>query len=123
MRDHKKLKAFQLSDRLALEVYRNTRSFPRDEVFGLRAQMRRCAVSVPSNIVEGCARPSESDYLRFLDIAYASACELQYQVSLARRLRLLQEEESKPLEELCEEVTKVLNGLLRSYRRKRAGPR
>lgn len=86
MRDHTNLRAFDLADRLALLVYKSTASFPREEVFGLTSQMRRGAVSIASNIVEGCARESLADYIRFLDIAYGSAREVEYQVSLARRL-------------------------------------
>ncbi len=78
MRDHTKLRAFELADRLALAVYQHTRGFPREELFGLTAQLRRTAVSVPSNIVEGCARNSEADYLHFLDISYASSRETEY---------------------------------------------
>ncbi len=116
MRDHKKLRAFDLADRLAIEVYRATRSFPREEQFGLMAQLRRSAVSVASNIVEGCARGSEADYLRFLDIAYGSAKELDYQLSLARRLGYLSEPQYGPVRDLSEESSKVLGGLIRSLR-------
>ena len=73
MRDHTKLRAFELADELALLVYQHSREFPREEQFGLTSQLRRATVSVASNIVEGCARHSLADYLRFLDMAYGSA--------------------------------------------------
>ena len=116
MRDHTKLRAFELADRLALAVYGHTRAFPKDEQFGLTAQLRRGAVSVPSNIVEGCARSSEADYLRFLDIAFASCRELEYQISLARRLGYLAPERQSELDPLSAETGKVLGGLVRSLR-------
>jgi four helix bundle protein len=86
MRDHSKLRAFELADEVVLLTYRETRNFPKDELYGLTSQMRRSAVSVPSNIVEGCARASQTDYLRFLDIAFASLRELRYQFGLSQRL-------------------------------------
>jgi len=116
MRDHTKLRAFELADSLALAVYRITRAFPGQEQFGLTARMRRAAVSTPCNIFEGCARHSEADYVRFLDIAYGSARELQYQSSLAQRLGYLDDEAGANLRSSCTEVTKVLNGLIRSLR-------
>lgn len=116
MRDHKKLRAFVLADQLALLVYKHTRGFPREEQFGLTSQMRRAAVSSASNIVEGCARYSQADYLRFLDISYGSACEVSYQISLAHRLGFLPEEGNLILTSAAEESCKVLNGLNRSLR-------
>jgi len=117
MRDHKKLRAFELADQLALTVYKTTRTFPSDERFGLISQMRRSAVSVASNIVEGCARNSQADFLRFLDMAYGSIRELEYQISLAARLEYFAENSAKETEALCVETAKVLYGLISSYRR------
>ena len=117
MRDHTKLRAFELADSLALSVYQATQRFPREEQFGLTSQMRRAAVSTASNIVEGCARHSERDYIHFLDMAYGSCRELEYQVSLALRLQYLNDEIHSALANACQETSKVLNGLIRSLRR------
>jgi len=116
MRDHTKLRAFELADEVAVLTYQVTAGFPKSELYGLTSQMRRAAVSIPSNIVEGCARDSQADYLRFLYIAFGSLRELHYQQSLSRRLGFLHNEDSSLLETKIVETEKVLNGLIRSLR-------
>ena len=118
MRNYKNLKAFQLSDELVLMIYKETSRFPKEEIFGLTNQLRRAAVSTVSNIVEGASRNSEVDFLRFLDMAYGSACEVEYQISLASRLGYLKGPNEQMLSEKSSEVAKVLNGLIKSLRKK-----
>ena len=116
MRDHTKLRAFELADQLALMVYKATRCLPRQEQYGLTAQMRRAAVSVASNIVEGCARSTQAEYVRFLDIAYGSAREVEYQLSLAHRLDYMTTAQYASLRAQAIETSKVLGALIRSLR-------
>jgi four helix bundle protein len=122
MRDHTKLRAFELADELVLLVYRQTRDFPREEQFGLTSQLRRAAISIASNIVKGCARQSIGDYVRFLEIAYGSAREVEYQVSLAHRLGYFSNESHAVLASTATETCKVLNGLIRSLRPQQKTP-
>lgn len=117
MRDHTKLRAFELADELTILIYKETAKFPKEEQYGLTSQMRRAAISVPSNIVEGCARDSQSDYLRFLYIAFGSLRELHYQVSVSKRLGYLPEEDTSQIEQRIVEAEKVLNGLIQSLRK------
>ncbi len=114
MRDHKKLRAFELADQLAMLTYKQTAKLPKDELFGLVSQMRRSAVSVASNIVEGCSRSSTIEYVRSLEVAYGSARELEYQVSVAERLYA--DCASSEWQSLATETCKVLNGLMRALR-------
>jgi four helix bundle protein len=117
VRDHTKLRAFALADQLALAVYQCTAIFPRHEQFGLAQQLRRAAVSCASNIVEGCSRSTQSEYARFLEIAYGSAREVGYQLSLAFRLKYLDEQTHQHTHQLCVETSKVLSGLIRAMQR------
>jgi len=116
MRDHKELRAFELADEVAVLIYRVSAGFPKEELYGLTSQMRRAAVSIPSNIVEGCARDSQADYLRFLYVAFGSLRELHYQLDLSKRLGFLRMEDSAVIEPKVVETEKVLNGLIRALR-------
>lgn len=116
MRDPAKLRAFELADQLAVAIYGVTKRFPKDERFSLTDQLRRAAVSVPSNIVEGCRRTTQIYYRRFLEIAHGSAQEVRYQIGLSRRLGFVDLETSQPVEHLSEETCRVLNGLITSLR-------
>lgn len=116
MRDHRKLRAFELADELVLMVYKATASFPRDEQFGLTSQLRRACVSAASNIVEGSARNSQADFVRFLDMAFGSLREAEYQVTIAARLQYMSEEESTSISDKAAETARVLAGLIRSLR-------
>lgn len=116
MRDHTKLRAFVLADDVAMSIYRATRGFPREEVYGITSQMRRAAISVPSNIVEGCARASQADYLRFLEIAFGSLRELHYQCGLSNRLGYFDRGFAE-LDSKINEAERVLGALIRAMRK------
>jgi four helix bundle protein len=116
MRAHRKLRAFILADELAIQIYQLTQQFPKDEMYGLTSQMRRAAVSVPSNIVEGCAREGEVEYLRFLEIAFGSLRELHYQLGLSKKLGYCGHALFLSADEKCDETGKVLAALIRSIR-------
>jgi four helix bundle protein len=117
MRDHTKLKAFELADEVVLLIYQITASFPKEEMYGLTSQMRRAAVSVPSNIVEGCARGSQADYLRFLTIAFGSLRELHYQLNLSNRLDFMVSQDFPLIEQKVVDAEKVLNSLICALRK------
>ena len=110
-RDHRKLQVFHIADELAILMYASTCRFPADERYGLRSQLRRGAVSIATNLVEGCARETERDFLRFVDISFASAREVTYLTTLARRLDYLDEASAAKLEELGRRIQAALISL------------
>ena len=115
MRDHTKYKAFELADQLVIIIYEVTRGFPREEMYGLTSQMRRSAISIPSNIVEGCGRETEKEFLRFLEIAFSSLRELKYQVSISQRIGYFKDEDA--LDFQIVETEKVLASLIKIIKR------
>jgi four helix bundle protein len=112
MKDFRKLVVWEKSHALAIEVYRATAGFPRGEVFGLTAQIRRACVSIPSNLAEGCGRRSDAELGRFGVIAMGSASELEYQLLLARDLKYLDPPQAEALSGRVVEVKRMLAGLL-----------
>ena len=118
MRDHTKLEAFLAADDLALSTYRATETMPAAERFGLTIQIRRAVVSVASNIVEGCSRNSEAEFARFLEVAYGSCREAEYQLSLSVRLGYLSADQYAEVSEKCDKAGRMLNALLTAVRRR-----
>ena len=116
-RDHRKLNVFSQADALVLVVYVETSTFPADERFGLRTQVRRAAVSVPANIVEGCARRKEGEYLQFINISTGSAAETLYLLDLSKRLGFLKREAFERLEPQYSMLIKGLKKLQTSLER------
>jgi four helix bundle protein len=115
---YRDLKVWQLGVKLSLAVYEATRSFPSEERFGLTSQLRRCAVSVPSNIAEGNARESTKDYLRHLSIASGSLAELETQLIIASQLGFLTPLAVEKLQSMCDEESRMLRSLQQALRRK-----
>ena len=113
-RDHRKLRVFTLADDLVVTVYQASAGFPAAERFGLQAQIRRAAVSVPSCIVEGSARRSTKEYLNFLNIAAGSASEVRYLAELSHRLGFMPIEAQRPLTERYTELIARLQALLQA---------
>jgi four helix bundle protein len=116
-RDHRKLDAFVLADALVIDVYKATVGLPVGERFGLQAQLRRAALSVPTNIVEGSARPTERDYVRFVHVARESAREAAYLIDVCRRLEFLHADVATALERRYDTVQAMLFGITRTLGR------
>ncbi len=114
---HKRLDLWTKAIDLVMMVYEVTRSFPREEEFGLRSQLRRAAVSVPSNISEGLTRTTKKDKLHFLNIAQGSLTELDAQLEISERLGYVSGEKSTMLAEVQTAVESLLSGLIRSLRK------
>ncbi len=117
MQDFRQLKVWQKAHELTLEIYRVTHGFPKEELFSLTQEMRRSAMSIPTNIAEGSGRSSDADFCRFLWISSGSAKELEYQTILAKDLKYLDEISFRKLSSALDEVKRMLTGLIQSVNR------
>jgi four helix bundle protein len=114
---YKDLIAWQKAKALATQIYRTTEPFPKNEIYGLTSQLRRAAVSIPSNIAEGQGRLTKGEFCHFLGQARGSLLELETQLSIALDLQFIGEEDFKKLDEQSSEVGRLLNGLIDSMRK------
>jgi four helix bundle protein len=119
----RELLVWQKSMQLAVGVYGLTKGFPREEIYGMTSQMRRCAASIPSNIAEGQGRANVGEFRQVLAIARGSCCELQTQLDLARALGLGSRESIEDAGQLSDEIRKMLFGLLQSLNDRSEGRR
>lgn len=114
VKSFKDLKVWEKSYKLSLEIYKATRNFPSEERFGLTSQVRRSAISIPSNIAEGYGRRYLKQYIQFLCVAYGSGSEMETQLMLAKDLEYLKDNEFKELIEKYYEVERMLLSLIKS---------
>jgi len=115
-RPHRKLDVWQKSMELVREIYQITTAFPKNEEYGLRSQMRRAAVSVPSNLAEGAARKGKNEFKQFLNIAQGSLSELDTQVELAHMLGYMASERHREIMSKMTEISKMLFGLAKALK-------
>src|SRR3989337_3096034 len=108
MKDFRQLKVWEKSHQLALAIYKATKEFPKEELYGLTSQIRRASMSIPTNIAEGCGRNTDAEFARCLQIAMGSASETEYQLLLARDLEFLPRNEYEKLHSEVEEVKRML---------------
>ena len=118
VKDYRELIVWQKAMDLVELLYRRTRSFPKEELYGLTAQMRRAAVSIPSNIAEGQARRTTRDFIHFLSIARGSLKELETQIIISHRLGYINDAQQSELVAATEEVSRLISGLNRSLNQK-----
>jgi len=116
MQSFRNLKVWEKAHVLTLDVYKASKSFPRDEIYGLTSQMRRASVSIGSNIAEGTCRRGDADFARFLQMAAGSASELEYHLLLARDLELLEARDYQQLSDGTVEVKRMLASLMQKLR-------
>jgi four helix bundle protein len=116
MQSFRNLKVWEKAHALTLDIYRASKSFPREEMYGLTSQIRRASVSIGSNIAEGSCRRGDAEFARFLQMAAGSASEVEYQLLLARDLELLKTADCERLSDEVIEVKRMLAALMQKLR-------
>jgi len=116
MKDFRNLKVWEKAHRLTLKIYKVTEQFPREELYGLTSQIRRAAVSIPTNIAEGCVRSSDADFSRFLYIAVGSTSELEYLILLSMDLKIIKSELHLELNNEINEIKKMLISMIQKLK-------
>jgi len=116
MKDFRTLNVWNKAHELTVDLYKLTKSFPKEETYGLTSQIRRASASVGANIAEGCGKNSNADFARYLQIAFGSACELEYHLLLARDLKMVLTEDHHGLESRLHEVKRMLASLISKVR-------
>jgi four helix bundle protein len=114
VRTHKDLNVWSKSIDFVTEIYMITSLFPKSELYGLTSQIRRAAVSIPSNIAEGATRKHKTEFKQFLYIALSSAAEVDTQLIIARNLKFIEQEKIDSLQEKLSSISKMIQGLLKS---------
>ena len=119
MQDFRNLKVWENAHAFTLEIYKASATFPRQEQYGFTSQVQRAAVSIPANIAEGCAKATDADFARYLQIAMGSSSELEYLHLLAHDLSYLSDESDAAINVSLIQVRKMLNSFLQTLRANR----
>jgi len=122
LKNYKELKVWQKAYQLCITIYKITKHFPKEERYGLTSQIRRSAVSVPSNIAEGYGRKTTQEYMQSLYIAYGSHCELETQIMISKDLGYIKSDDFQELQQNIGDVERMLKALITSLRNKHLNP-
>jgi len=120
IQSYKELKVWQKADELAVRVYRLSSKFPREYLYDLTSQLRRAALSVPTNLAEGCASPHSGELLQFINVASRSLSETRYLLEFAHKIDLKKSADIAELDDICLEISRMLKSLNMSIKLKKA---
>lgn len=114
MKDFRNLSAWQKGHKLAIIIYKKTKNYPKEEVYGITSQLRRAIVSIPTNLAEGCGRGSDKDFAKFVQIAIGSASESEYLILLSNELGYIDKDEYEELTKSVCEIKRMLTALIKN---------
>lgn len=114
IKSYKDLVAWQKAMQLVTDIYNITKSFPKEEIYGITNQLRRCSISIPSNLAEGSSRRSTQEFIRFINISCGSLAELETQIIASKNLGYITHEQEKHISDKTDELSRILQGLYNS---------